>query len=364
MRFFVSCPFGLSKLLQNELKYLGLIPHHSFETWVYVDGNFADMMKVNIWSRIANKVYLEAAFGPCLDFDQLFDLVQSVDWQQYINEWQNIVVSVHSKWSKLESTRTIQAITNKSIFKKISPDAKREIDTSKETVEIFVMILNDQASIFINSSWSPLHQRGYRTQTGDAPLKENLAAALVLLSNWKFGSPFWDPFCGSWTLAIEAAMLARNIAPGLKRNFAFEWWKNIDSNIFDEVNNEANKKQYKDKKYQIYASDIDEKVLDIAKVNTENAGVADTIIFTSYDILNPLLPYDLNWLTIVSNPPYGKRLNWPDLDKIYIHLISHIQNSNWGWFISSYKECESQIPKDFRKKKLFNWADEVVFYFR
>lgn len=364
MRFLVSCPFGLSKLVNNELQYLGLTPHHGFETWVYVDGEFRDMMRINLWSRIANKVYLEAAFWPCFDFDALFALVQTVDWKNYVNEGQNIVVTVHSKWSKLESTRTIQAITNKAVYKQISPTGTWPMDPKKETLDIFVMIIDNRASIFINSSWAPLHQRGYRIQTGDAPLKENLAAALVVLSTWKFGNPFWDPFCGSWTLAIEAALLARNIAPGLGRSFAFQQWKTIDMAMFDEIKNEATKKQFTTKTYQIYGSDSDEKMLAIATANAEKAGVADTITFSQYDILSPLLPYDLEKLTIVSNPPYGKRLTGIDLGQIYTHLISHIQNSIGGWFITSYKECEQQIPKEWRKKKLFNGADECIFYFR
>ncbi len=364
MRFLVSCPFGLSKLVQNELRYLGLTPHHSFETWIYVDGDFADMMKINLRSRIANKVYLEAAFGPCFDFDALFALVQTVDWKNYVNEWQNIVVTVHSKWSKLESTRTIQAITNKAVYKQISPNGTWSMNPKKETLDVFVMIINDRASIFINSSWAPLHQRWYRSQTGEAPLKENLAAALVVLSRWKYGSPFWDPFCGSGTLAIEAALLARNIAPGLKRTFAYQQWNNLDKELYLKIKTEAKNKQYKDKTYQILCSDSDEKILEIAKTNAEQAWVDDTISFTKHDILSPLLPYELNDLTIVSNPPYGKRLTGSDLDNIYTQLINHIQNSNWGWFITSYKDCERNLPKEWRKKKLFNGADEVMFYFR
>lgn len=362
MRFFVSCPFWLSKLTQNELKYLGLQPHHSFETWVYIDGNFADMMKINLRSRIANKVYLETAFWSSFDFDQLFDLVQNVNWKDYVNEWQNIIVNVHTKWSKLESTRTIQAITNKAIFKQISPEKKREIDQQKDPVEIFVMILNNQTSIFINSSWAPLHQRGYRTQTGIAPLKENLAAALIILSRWKFGDPFWDPFCGSGTLGIEAALLARNIAPGLKRTFAFQWWKSYDKKIFEQLVSDAEKKQYKEKKYQIICSDIDSNMISIAQNNAKKAGIIDTITFNTHDITDITIPYDLKPLTIISNPPYGKRLDTWDLKKIYTHLISYIEKAIWGWFITSWKECETLLPKDWRRKKLFNGADEVNFY--
>ncbi|HCY20632.1 TPA: hypothetical protein DIC40_02025 [Patescibacteria group bacterium] len=131
-------------------------------------------------------------------------------------------------------------------------------------------------------------------------------------------------------MAIEAALLARNIAPGLGRSFAFQQWKTIDMAMFDEIKNEATKKQFTTKTYQIYGSDSDEKMLAIATANAEKAGVADTITFSQYDILSPLLPYDLEKLTIVSNPPYGKRLTGIDLGQIYTHLISHIQNSIGG----------------------------------
>ncbi len=172
-----------------------------------------------------------------------------------------------------------------------------------------------------------MHQRGYRSQTGEAPLKENLAAALVVLSNWKYSSPFWDPFCGSGTLGIEAALLARNIAPGLSRTFTFQQWKTYDSSVFENVVADAKKKQYTEKKYQILCSDSDEKMLEIAKTNAEKARVSDTIIFSQYDITSPLLPYNLQLLTIVCNPPYGKRLTSNDLKNIYTHLISHIGQS-------------------------------------
>lgn len=364
MRFLVNCPFGLSSILGNELKYLWLSPNNSFETWVYFDGDYKDMIQVNLRSRIANKVYLEAAFWACIDFDKLFELVQTIDWNNYIEKGQNVVVNVHTKGSKLESSRTIQSITNKAIYKQISPTGTWPMDPKKDVLEVFVMIFNDQASIFINSSGAPLHQRAYRGQTGEAPLKENLAAALVLLSNWKYNSPFWDPFCGSWTLGIEAAMLARNIAPGLKRTFAFQWWKDVDFTVFKELKTEAKGKQYKDKKYQILCSDIDENILKIAKINAENAGVLDTIVFSHHNIINPLLPYDLQPLTIVSNPPYGKRLTGSDLENIYTHLISHIKNSNWWWFITSYRECHNMTPTTWRRKKLYNGADEIIFYFK
>lgn len=364
MRFLLTCPFGLSKLIWNELTYLWLKAFDTFETGIYTEWSYQDMIKMNIWSRITNKIYLQVAFWHCFDFDALFALVQTVDRSNYITPWQNIVVNVHTKNSKLESIRTIQAISNKAIYKQLLPNSTWPMDPKKEAVEIYIMIVNDQTSIFINSSGAPLHQRWYRTQTGEAPIKENLAAALVILSKWKYSSPFWDPFCGSWTLGIEAAMLARNIAPGLNRNFAFESWKDVDKDMIIEIKSQSKQKQYIDKKYQILLSDNDPKVLEIAKKNAQNAGVLDTIEFSVHDFLSPLIPHDTKNMTIVSNPPYGKRLTDTDLENLYKNISQTIINSNNGWFITSRKWCEKFLPNAWTRKKLYNWADECRFYFK
>jgi len=152
MRFLVSCPFGLSNILGKELKYLGLTPDHTFETGIYTNGTFSDMIQINLWSRIANKVYLELAYGTCTDFDQLFALTQSIDREQYLQEGQAVVVQVTTKNSQLDSTRTIQSITNKAIYKQVSPNKNWEIDEQITPLEVFVLLENNQVSLFLNSS--------------------------------------------------------------------------------------------------------------------------------------------------------------------------------------------------------------------
>lgn len=363
MRFLVSCPYGLTGMLNNELKRLDLKGFDIFETWVYVEWEYRDMMKINLWSRMANKVYLETVYGKCEDFDSLFDLVQKEDWSNFIHPGHNIIVSVHTKNSKLQSTRAIQAITNKAIYKQISPDQTWPIDPKNPPINIFVMIIDDEVSIMVDSSGQPLHQRWYRTIRGWAPIKENLAAAMVLLNHWKFNTPLWDPMCGSGTIGIEAAMIARNIAPGLTKTFAFEAWDDVNLKELEEEKDAAIKAQFNRKMYQIYCSDKDPRMLPIAKTNAENAGVADTITFTEHDFLSKEKPYDIKDMTILTNPPYGERLNnSEDLDFLYKELALAIQQAAGGGFITSYKKAKNMIWSNRREKRLFNWSFECMFY--
>ena len=162
---------------------------------------------------------------------------------------------------------------------------------------------------------------------------------------------------------IEAAMIARNIAPGLQRKFAFESWKSHDAQAFFDLQKLAISKQFTDKTYQISASDLDPQMIALAQSNAQKAGVADTINFFAHDILSPLTPFDLNSVTLISNPPYGKRLTASDLDKIYSHLVSLVAHGR-GAFITSHKAVSSLVNRDWVSKKLFNGADECALWIK
>ncbi len=174
-----------------------------------------DVYRINLWSRIANKVFVVLAEQKVMDFDALFDLVGSLDWKQYIGLGHGVRVLAHSRDSQLASTRTIQSIVHKSILTQLTGSREKhwETDDSKSVIEISVDIYKDMATIMINTSGVSLHERGYRTEQGDAPLKENIAAGLLLLAGWDKKSPLYDPFCGSGTICIEAAMMVAGIAP-------------------------------------------------------------------------------------------------------------------------------------------------------
>lgn len=381
----ITCPFGLSSILWKELKLLWYNSQDTFSTWTFVDVWISWIYDINLRSRIANKVYLQ--IWKLLDiktFDQLFDFVYSLDYSQYFQSWQKISISASSQNSQLTSIPSIQSISQKAIIKKTShPEQtpshpewnegykkewndilrlRSEWHSDREwqaNFEIFIFFQNNTCSVFINTSWISLHNRWYRKQTVEAPIKENVAAWLVLLSWRKFKSDFYDTFCWSWTICIEAAMIARNIPPWLNRNFAFQNFPNFDSQLFEKIKSNSISKIFKDKKYNIFWSDIDPQAINIAKQNAINAWVDDTIFFSQQDFLSIS---NLSW-HLLSNPPYGNRLQEFDLSQIYSHIdkLFSSQDLTW-WFISSYEWFSWLAKNNYNTKSIFNWSEKCTFY--
>lgn len=356
MELLITSPFGLGSLLAQELKKLWFQPYGTFASGSFLRTDMQGMMTINLRSRLANKVFIQLAEGKAETFDQLFDLVKKSDYGQFLSNTK-ISLKVQTKHSQLSSSRSIQSIAHKALLESIQQFGQER----EEVSELLLVIDKNLAKLYLNSSGPALHQRGYRLQTGTAPIKENLAAALLLLANWRFKSPLLDPFCGSGTIAIEAALLARNIAPGRWRSFAFEQFKNFEAWTFEAIKQEAKAKEFHGK-YQISAFDKDTKMLAIAKANAEKAGVADTIHFEVKDFLKADFPAEeSSWL--ITNPPYGKRLNTQDLAPLYEKLLASYQG-NWQWgYITSYPLAP--MGKDtWNEKKLFNGDEECSFWWR
>ncbi len=397
-KLLITCPFGLSSILGSELKRLKLQPYNSFERGTYVDTDSTGMYSINIWSRVANKVYLSLAEKKVENFDQLYDVVATVDWGKYIHTSDDISVQVVTKNSKLYSSRTIQSVAHKAVISSLQnpPQSPFSKGGSQEGVSLFakegskgwflkisiyIHLENDYCQVFINTSGASLHERGWRTATGEAPLKENLAAGLVLLSWWKFKHTLLDPFCGSGTLLIEAAMIARNIAPWLQRKFTFEYFSDFDSALFSKIKKEAVSKQF-DGNYTIIGCDSNPGMEDIILENAKNAGVEDTIYFAYEDFLRTdLADYRKNFcesgdkkngngeaenICIVTNPPYGKRIQAESLALLYQKLAKILaQNRISGWVISSYFDFEQELDmKQWSKKRVYNGADECAFWWK
>lgn len=190
MKLLVSCPFGISSLLAQELKRLKFSPYETFPTGTFIETDLAGLYQVNLRSRLANKVYLQIASGEVRDFDQLFEKIKKSDYGQRSSN-SKISIKVMTRNSQLSAQRSIQSVAHKAILESISHFSKEQ----SESTELLLILEKNQLSLFINSSGASLHQRGYRERTGLAPLKENLAAAMVLLSGRKFRSPLIDPFC-------------------------------------------------------------------------------------------------------------------------------------------------------------------------
>jgi len=217
MNLFISCAAGLQQVLKKELQILGHKPTILKSTLLTFQGDESAIAQTNLRLRTANKIYLEVAQQKVQTFDELFDFVYAQDRVKYIDNF-TFITKATSHNSKLFSTPTIQSISEKAVHKKLALTDS----PSDEPIELFIMIENDICSLLLNTSGESLHKRGYKIQTGEAPINETLAAGLILLSAWKFHEPFYDIFCGSGTFPIEAAMIAKNIAPGLHRRFAFQ----------------------------------------------------------------------------------------------------------------------------------------------
>ena len=331
--------------------------------------DFTIAARVNIWSRVWNRLYLRLwAEDNIENFDNLYSLVNNIEFEKLIPKDSPIIVNATSIRSELHHTPSIQSITKKSIINRLVRERKLineniKEDDNKPRFEIQVLIINNNVRIILNISGEPLHKRGYRLETSEAPIKENVAAWLVLLSDWRFKENFYDIFCGSWTIAIETIMIAKNIAPGLKRDFNIVDLWFISSDEVRELKQEARDKQF-EWEYKIIASDIDNKIIEIAKDNAYRAWVLDDICFEHKNFEEYLKSSDLSW-TLVTNPPYWERLELDDAKDFYLKInkiLTNNKNLKWG-FISSYLEFDELAKKDFyKKRKLYNWWEMCYFW--
>ena len=356
MRLLITSPFWLWSLLAHEIKKIWYQPDSTFQTGTFVTCDMKGMMAINYHSRIANKVYIQLVEWKASTFDELFDLIKSSSYSQYLSNT-NISIKAESKSSLLSSTRAIQSVSHKALLESIHHFWVEE----KHIDDLLLIIEHNIARLYLNTSWFALYQRGYRKEVWEAPLKENLAAALLVLSWWKVKAPLIDPFCWSWTIAIEAALIAKNIAPWSWRRFTFEHFKNFESRNFIAIKEEAKSKEFS-WDYSISAYDIDANMIRIAKANAGNACVWDIISFKQSDFLNS--PINIQWKSwILCNPPYGKRLQDNKLPLIYKKLEDNFKDDvYWGW-ISSY-HYPLKNPSIRNQKKLYNWADECSFYWK
>ena len=359
MKLLLSCFEWTAPILANELKILEYKPFDNFSTWMYVEWNEKDVWKLNLNSRIASKIFCEVSKSIIKNFDQLFDFVYGINWENYIAKWYKIEVDANIFNSTIDSKKYTQSIVNKAILKKLVWEWKQRFsDPNLRPINILVQIIENNCSIFVNTSWDSLHNRWYRVQTWDAPLKENLAASLLRLCNWHYKTPLLDPMCGSGTICIEAAMIARNIAPWLKRHFAFESFANFGKEEFESMKKELKSKIFQ-WNYEIVWQDIDPKMIEIAEMNAKSAWVDDTIKFECKDIFKTKQRNGF----IVTNPPYGKRLQNYNLDWLYENLIN-LYKWNLGCFITSYENADKMVGYDFKIKNLNNNGEAVKLYLK
>ncbi|ACA39667.1 class I SAM-dependent RNA methyltransferase [Lysinibacillus sp. fkY74-1] len=356
---------GLEAIVAQEVKALG------YETTVdngkvYFQGDETAIARANLWLRVADRVKIVVGQFPAKSFEQLFESVKALPWEKYLPVDAAFPVSGKSVKSKLFSVPDCQAITKKAIVERMKQHYKRLgfLDESGATYKIEVSILKDVATLTIDTSGAGLHKRGYRQAQGEAPLKETLAAALIQISKWNPNRPFVDPFCGSGTIALEAAMFGQNIAPGYNREFISEDWPWMKAQIWDAVRDEAESLANYDQPLEIVGSDIDHRMVSIAQENATEAGFGELITFKQMQARD--FTTQLTDGVMIGNPPYGERIGDVDVVEQVIRDLGKVMKNYPTWsvyMLSSMKNFEELYGRQATKKrKLFNGFIETNYY--
>lgn len=357
--------FGLEAVAKREIENLDFSDIKVSDGYVEYITDYRGIVQSNLWLRTADKILMVIGEFEAVTFEELFDNTFALPWTNLIPKDGNFIITGKSFKSTLSSVPACQSITEKAIIKKLQTkyDIKRFPKTGAEyTVQ--VSILKNKVTLTLNTSGPSLHKRGYRHGQVIAPLKETMAAALIELSYWKKDRIFLDPCCGSGTLPIEAAMIGRNIAPGLSRKFASEKWDFIPKELWQDERKKAYSAIDYDCKLQIYGSDINAHAVEIAKVNAENAGVDDCITFRQIPFNKLKLIGDYG--VCVSNPPYAERMgNLADVERLYTDMGKLFKtNKTWStYFITSHEGFEKLYGrKADKKRKLFNGNVKTDYY--
>ncbi len=361
-----TATFGLEMLVKNELIALGFEGLRVSDGKVEFEAAIEDIPKLNLWLRCADRVLLKIGEFKAQSFDELFEQTKMLPWETWITRNGRFTVNAKSVKSTLQSVRTCQSIVKKAVVERLKE--KYHTDWFEETGAEFTIqaaVLKDIVTLTIDTSGPGLHKRGYRAQAGEAPLKETLAAALVMLSFWNPHRILIDPMCGSGAILIEAALIGRNIAPGLKRPFASEAWPRIDVNAWQMARQEAFAKQLSDIEMQLFGYDIDSACIAISQSNAAIAGVGGDILFAQKDVKD--LWIDQQYGILISNPPYGQRMaNFHELNQIYISLNKTFRKKiGWSVYILT---ADDKFPRYFKRarpnriRKLYNGAIKVNYY--
>ena len=353
------CFFGVEKMLAREIKNLGYEIIKTEDGRVTYKTDEYGIARSNMYLRCAERVHLKVAEFEARTFDELFEGTKRINWAKYIPFGAQFPISKASSIkSKLYSTPDIQSIVKKAVVESLK---KSYLETGllkedKEKYPIYVFIHKDKVTLTIDTSGTALHKRGYRERANKAPIRETLAAAIMELVPWRPGRTLVDPMCGSGTLLIEAAMKGINMAPGMNREFISESWRTMDKKIWWDVRREAYAKLDEDTQFKIYGYDIDEEALEIARENAEIAGVSDYIEFRYGDATE--FSSDEEYGFIVTNPPYGERLEDTDTVKMLYKQLGYTfrKLKNWSYYlITYYEDFENEFGQEATKRrKLYN----------
>lgn len=360
-----TAAMGLEAIVAKEVRDLG------YECTVdngkvHYKGDEKAIARSNMWLRTADRVKIVVGEFKATTFDELFEKTKALNWHDYLPVNAQFPVAGKSVKSKLFSVSDCQAIVKKAIVQSLSTHYKKTgwLEENGPLFKLEVSILKDVATLTIDTSGHGLHRRGYRTGQGEAPIKETLAAALIQLTNWTPDRPFVDPFCGSGTIPIEAALIGQNIAPGFNREFLSEEWDWMSAKLWDEVRMEAEDLANYDQPLDITGTDIDHKMVKIAEENAFEAGLGDLVQFKQMQVRDFTTPKENG--VIVGNPPYGERLgDKPSVQRMYREMGQAFEPlETWSiYMLTSDEEFEEQYGKKATKKrKLFNGFIKTDYY--
>ena len=356
--FIAPCHFGLEAVLKNEIKNLGYDIVEVEDGRVTFAGPASAIARANIWIRTSERILLKCAQFKAVTFDELYEGIKRIPWARIIpRDGRFWVTKATTNKSKLFSETSIQSIAKKAMVESMAGTYHiNRFTEDGEDYPVRIFIKKDIVTVGLDTTGTSLHKRGYRTLVGKAPISETLAAALIMLTPWRADRLLIDPFCGSGTIPIEAAMMAAHIAPGMNRSFTAQAWTDlIPEKIWRETFDEARAQVCKPERTDIRGFDIDREVLKLARANAKAAGVADLIHFQQMDVADVRHPKKYGF--VITNPPYGERMDETLLPEIYTkfgQMAATLQD--WSVFmITSYKDAEKYFGKKAdKKRKIYN----------
>ncbi len=358
-----AASFGLESVVRSEIEGLGIGGTRVEDRRVLFDATARDIVRCNVWLRSADRVLIQVGDFPAPDFDSLYQGIRALPWRDLLAPFPAVTVEARSARSRLTAVPSLQSVAKKAIVDAVRGPAALMPETGPR-YDVQLSLQKDRATVSLDTTGRGLHKRGYRRHTGDAPLRENLAAALVLLSRWDSSRAFADPVCGSGTIAIEAALLAANIAPGIGRSFAAEEWPLFPASVWSEVRASARDARVRPVNVRIDASDRDPAMVRAAMANAAAAGVADLIRFYTAPLESFSAAGEFGCL--VCNPPYGERLGNMREAQELARAIGSLRSRlvTWSFFVLSALE---DFPRCFggpasRNRKLYNGNIRCWYY--
>ncbi|MEG1433839.1 THUMP domain-containing class I SAM-dependent RNA methyltransferase [Eubacterium sp.] len=365
IQLIATTAFGLESVVKDEVKDLGYTIDQVENGRVYFSGGLDAIARSNLWLRCADRVLLVMGTFRATTFDALFEATKALPWERWIPEDGIFpAAKITSVKSTLFSKSDGQRIVKKAVVERLKMAYGVEwFPETRGHYPIHIQILKDEVVLSIDTSGSGLNKRGYREYGNDAPLKETIAAALVKLSRWRPDRYFLDPLCGSGTIVIEAAMIGKNMAPGLKRTFVSEEWDAIPKDLWADARTQA-KEAINDKSFRLLGSDIDSRALKQARTNADLAGVGDLVAFQRLPVKE--IATKRRYGVIVTNPPYGERMgDKKEVEALYREMgRAFMALEDWSYFIiCGYEGFEKCFGKKATKnRKLYNSTLKTYFY--